>query len=143
GPLRARLEHRVRDEGLDVRFLGHRGDVPELMRAADAVVLPSVWEARSLVAQEALRAGVPLVATAVGGVPELVGDAALLVPFGDEAAFAAAVGRVLDEDGLAATLVERGRARVRGWPDVADTVDQVAAVYRELAGRRPRRPQDR
>lgn len=143
GPMRAELEHRVRDEGLDVTFLGHRRDVPDLLRAADAVVLPSVWEARSLAAQEALRAGVPLVATAVGGVPELVGDAALLVPSGDEAAFAAAVNRVLDEDGLAATLVERGRARARTWPDVADTVDQVVGVYRELSGRRSRRRPDR
>lgn len=134
GPLQAGLEHRVRDEGLAVTFLGHRNDVPDLLRAADAVVLPSVWEARSLVAQEALRAGVPLVATAVGGVPELVGDAALLVPFGDEAVLAAAVERVLDEDGLAATLVARGRERARTWPDVADTVDQLVAVYRELSG---------
>lgn len=140
GPLLPELEHRVRDEGLDVVFLGHRHDVPDLMRAADAVVLPSVWEARSLVAQEALRAGTPLVATAVGGVPELVGAAALLVPSGDEAAFAGAVARVLDEPGLAGTLAERGRSQARAWPDVSDTVDQVVGVYRELS--EPRRRTD-
>src|SRR5690606_12665562 len=96
-------------------------------------VLPSVWEARSLVAQEALRAGVPLVATAVGGVPELVGDAALLVPFGDARLLAHSVERVLDEPGLAESLVRAGHEQARTWPDVDDTVDLVTAVYRELA----------
>ncbi|MDP9396228.1 MAG: glycosyltransferase family 4 protein, partial [Actinomycetota bacterium] len=86
GPLRASLERRIHVEGLPVRLLGHREDVADLLAAADVVVLTSDWEARALVAQEALRAGVPLVATAVGGVPELVGDAAELVRPGRPAA---------------------------------------------------------
>lgn len=134
GPLLSELERRARHERLEVVFLGHRHDVANLLKAADVFVLPSVWEARSLVAQEALRAGVPLVATAVGGVPELVGDAALLVPFGDAALLARTVERALDEPGLAETLVEAGAEQARTWPDVDDTVDQVVAVYQELLG---------
>ncbi|MEC4021014.1 glycosyltransferase, partial [Streptomyces sp. H27-D2] len=81
GSLRAELRRRIETEQLPVVMLGRRDDVPELLAAADLVVLPSRWEARSLIAQEALRAGVPLVATDVGGTHELVGAAAELVPY--------------------------------------------------------------
>src|SRR5439155_1128141 len=63
-----------------VLLLGYRDDVSDLLGAADLAVVTSIWEARQLFAQEALRAGVPLVATSVGGLPELVGEAAVLVP---------------------------------------------------------------
>jgi glycosyltransferase involved in cell wall biosynthesis len=115
-----------------VRWLGRRDDVADLLAAADVVVLPSVWEARSLTAQEALRAGRPLVATAVGGVPELVGDGAVLVPPGDAVALAAAVRRLLDDPAEAAAVAARGLAVAQGWPAEEDTVAQVAAVYAEL-----------
>lgn len=130
GPLRADLEARAPQ----VRWLGRRDDVADLYAAADVVVLPSVWEARSLTAQEALRAGRPLVATAVGGLPGLVGDGALFVPPGDPTALAAAVRRLLDDPAEAAALAERGRAVAAAWPDEAATAEQVAAVYRELLG---------
>jgi glycosyltransferase involved in cell wall biosynthesis len=116
----------------DVRWLGRREDVADLLAAADVVVLPSRWEARSLTAQEALRAGRPLVATAVGGVPDLVGDGAVLVPPGEPAALGAAVRRLLDDPAEAAAVAARGSAVAAGWPDEADTVEQVAAVYAEL-----------
>ena len=88
GPLRAELQRRIEDEELPVRLVGRRDDVPELLAAADLALLPSRWESRSVLAQEALHARVPLVATEVGGVPELVGDAAELVPYGDAEALA-------------------------------------------------------
>lgn len=138
GPLRAEIAARVAEQGLPVRLLGPRGDVADLLRAADVVALPSRWEARSLVAQEALRAGRPLVATAVGGTPELVGDAAMLVPPGDPAALERAVARVLDEPGLAARMARDGQARAATFPTGDDTVDQIAAVYRELLAREQR-----
>ncbi|MEX2290852.1 MAG: glycosyltransferase family 4 protein [Mycobacteriales bacterium] len=128
GPLRAELERAAPS----VRWLGRRDDVADLLAAADVVVLPSVWEARSLTAQEALRAGRPLVASAVGGVPDLVGNGALLVPPRDPAALAAAVRRLLDDPAEAAAVAARGRAVAAGWPDEADTVAQVAGVYTEL-----------
>ena len=127
GPLREELAAAAPD----VRWLGRRTDVADLLAAADVVVLPSVWEARSLTAQEALRAGRPLVSTAVGGVPCLVGDGAVLVPPGDVAALAAAVRRLLDDPVEAAAVAARGLAVAATWPDEDDTVDQIAAVYAE------------
>lgn len=128
GPLRAELAVAAPT----VRWLGRRDDVADLLAAATVVVLPSVWEARSLTAQEALRAGRPLVATAVGGLPDLVQDGALLVPPGDATALAAAVRRLLDDPSEAAALAARGRAVSATWPTEEDTADQVAAVYAEL-----------
>ena len=91
--------------GVDVVFLGHRDDVPALLAAAAVFVLPSRWEGQPLVLQEALRAGTPVVATRVGGIPGLAGDdAAVLVPPGDAPALAAAVRSVLTDPPLAARL---------------------------------------
>jgi glycosyltransferase involved in cell wall biosynthesis len=128
GPLRAELEERAPQ----VAWLGRRDDVADLYAAADVVVLPSVWEARSLTAQEALRAGRPLVATDVGAIPALVGDGAVLVPPGDAVALGTAVRRLLDHPDEARALAARGAAVAAGWPDEADTLAQVAAVYTEL-----------
>lgn len=126
------LEPVLRAQAPDVHWLGRRDDVADLLAAADVVVLPSVWEARSLTAQEALRAGRPLVASAVGDLPELVGDGAVLVPPGDPAALAAAVRRLLDDPAEAAAVGERGRAVAASWPTEQDTVEQVLGVYRGL-----------
>lgn len=128
GPLAAELKAAAPQ----VRWLGRRDDVADLLAAADVVVLPSVWEARSLTAQEALRAGRPLVATAVGAVPDLVGDGAVLVPPGDPAALGKAVRQLLDHPDEAAALAARGLAVATGWPDEHDTVAQVAAVYADV-----------
>ncbi|MFD8483791.1 glycosyltransferase family 4 protein [Kitasatospora sp. NPDC059673] len=136
GPERPALAERVRVEKLPVEVLGHRTDIPELLAAADLVVLSSRWEARSLVAQEAMRAGVPVVATAVGGVPELVGDAAVLVPFADPRALGGAVRELLADDKRCAELADAGRAQARTWPDEAATVAQVLSIYDELVQRR-------
>ncbi len=135
GPERDRLRARIDSARLPVQLLGHRSDIHDLLGAADVAVLTSRWEARALVAQEALRAGVPLVATAVGGVPELVADAALLVPPGDAAAVAEGVSAVLDDPVLAERLRVVGRERAATWPDEDDTVAQVSAVYHEVMRR--------
>ena len=88
GPLqRAELAARVAPERLRAsRCSGRQDDVASLLGAADLALLTSTWEARALVAQEALLAGVPLVSTRVGGIPELVGDAAVLVDLDDDRA---------------------------------------------------------
>jgi glycosyltransferase involved in cell wall biosynthesis len=132
GPDRAALQRRIDTEGLPVRLLGRRDDVPGLLAVADVAVLSSRWEARSVLAQEALHAGVPLVATAVGGVPELVGDAAELVPYGDPDALADAVLRLLDDPARRAELTAAGRERTAEWPTEDDTVAHVLSVYDEL-----------
>ncbi len=134
GPLDAELSARIAAERLPVTLLGRRTDVADLLAAADLAVLPSRWEARSLTAQEALRAGTPLVAARTGGLPELLGDAAELVPPGDAAALAAAVDALLGDPGRAAALAAAGRERAAGWPDEAATARQLVAVYRELLG---------
>ncbi|WP_051969496.1 glycosyltransferase family 4 protein [Kitasatospora azatica] len=135
GPEAAELRERIAAEQLPVRLLGHRTDVPGLLAAADAVVISSRWEARSAVAQEALRAGVPLVATAVGGIPELVGDAAVLVPGGDPAALGRAVRELLADPERRAALVKAGPVQAETWPDEAATVAQVLSTYDELTNR--------
>ncbi|MFD3550472.1 glycosyltransferase family 4 protein [Streptomyces sp. NPDC058655] len=135
GPLRAELSRRIEAEGLPVRLLGRRRDAAHLMAAADVAVLPSRWEGRAPLAQEALRAGVPLVATSVGGVPELVGEGAALVPYGDPAALADAVAELLRDGARRAALAEAGRAQAATWPSEDDTVAQVLSVYDELVER--------
>ncbi|RZU31611.1 glycosyltransferase family 4 protein [Blastococcus saxobsidens] len=141
GPSHDELATRVQRELLPVTLLGRRDDVADLLGAADLCVLPSRWEARSLTAQEALRAGTPLVATRVGGLPELLGDAAELVPAGDAVALAEAVVRVLCDSAHAAELAEAGLRQAATWPDEEATAAQLAELYRELleAPARPRR----
>ena len=133
GPLRAELTASAAPLGAAVRFLGHRADVPALLAAADVFVLPSVWEGQPLILQEAVRAGRPIVATRVGGIPDLTGeDGALLIPPGDPAALAAAVRRVLTSPSLARRLADAALARARTLPSENDAVDAAIAVYRHL-----------
>jgi len=141
GPLEAGLKSQAARLGLDARFPGHRDDVPALLAAAAVFVLPSVWEGQPLILQEALRAGVPVVATRAGGTPELTGeDAALLVPAGDAGRLAAAVRSVLTDDVLAARLRRAAAARGRALPDADDAVSAALSEYGRLAGSRPRQP---
>ncbi|CAG7657462.1 glycosyltransferase family 4 protein [Actinacidiphila bryophytorum] len=132
GGQRAALERRIEAGRLPVLLLGRRDDIPDLLAAADLVVLPSRWEARALIAQEALHAGVPLVATDVGGMRELVGDAAVLVPYGDPGALAAAVTSLLADPDRRAALSIAGRAQAATWPTEDDTVAQILSIYDEL-----------
>ncbi|MEU1968596.1 glycosyltransferase family 4 protein [Micromonospora sediminicola] len=132
GPAYLPLAARISAARAPVTLLGHRTDVADLLAGADLAVVTSDWEARQLFAQEALRAGVPLVATAVGGLPELVGDAAVLVPPGDVDAVDAAVRELLDDAPRRAELSRRGTARAATWPTEADTVAALAALYAEL-----------
>lgn len=132
GPERAALQRRIEGEGLPVRLAGRRDDVPQMLAAADLVVLPSSWESRSVLAQEALHARVPLVATAVGGIPELVGDAATLVPYGDAEALATAVARLLADPALRERFKDKGTAQAATWPTEDETVTQVLSIYDEL-----------
>jgi glycosyltransferase involved in cell wall biosynthesis len=134
GPEYVPLAGRILTSGAPVTLAGHRTDVPDLLGAADLAVVTSDWEARQLFAQEALRAGVPLLATAVGGLPELIGSAAEFVPPNDLDAFDAATRRLLDDPRARADLARRGLERAAAWPTEAETAARVAAVYDELTG---------
>jgi glycosyltransferase involved in cell wall biosynthesis len=130
GPLEADLKSQAAALHLDARFAGQRGDVPALLAAAAVFVLPSVWEGQPLILQEALRAGVPVVATRVGGTPELTGeDAALLVPPGDPDRLAAAVRAVLTDPLLAARMRQAALDRARALPSPDDAVASALAEY--------------
>lgn len=160
GPSHDELAARIAATGAPVTLLGHRSDVADLLGAADLAVVTSQWEARQLFAQEALRAGVPLVTTAVGGLPALVGDAAVLVPVpagstrpsgpgnpagnakpaggpaGTDArlvdAIDDAVRALLGDEERRAELAGRGPRQAATWPTEDDTLAQVLAVYAEL-----------
>ena len=134
GPLAAGLESRAAARGLTVRFTGQRADVPALLAAADVFVLPSVWEGQPLILQEALRAGVPIVAARVGGIPELTGeDAAVLVRQGDAQDLADAVRAVLGDAALAARLRKAAAGRARDLPGEDAAVAAALAEYRHVA----------
>ena len=138
GPDRAALQRRIDAESLPVRLLGRRDDAFQLLAGADVALLSSRWEGRSLLAQEALLEGVPLIATSVGGVPELVGRGALLIPYGDPDALASGVAGLLADPDRRIRLTSAGRARATTWPTEQTTVAQVLSVYDELAPARTR-----
>ncbi|WP_327314094.1 glycosyltransferase family 4 protein [Streptomyces sp. NBC_01235] len=137
GPQRAELQRRIEDEDLPIRLLGRREDVSELLAAADLALLPGGGESRSVLAQEALHARVPLVAALAGGIRELVGDAAELVPPDDAQAFAAAVVRLLGDPERCELLRDMGTRQAATWPTEDETVAQVLSVYDELTQPRP------
>jgi glycosyltransferase involved in cell wall biosynthesis/8-oxo-dGTP pyrophosphatase MutT (NUDIX family) len=132
GPLSARLRSQAARLGLDARFPGHRDDLPALLARAAVVVLPSLWEGQPLVLQEALRAGVPVVASRAGGIPDLTGDAAVLVPPGDAVRLGQAVRSVLADPVLSARLRERARERAAMLASQDDALTEALACYAEL-----------
>jgi glycosyltransferase involved in cell wall biosynthesis len=137
GPLAAGLRAQASQADADVLFLGAREDVPALLAIADVVIVPSRWEARALILQEAMRSGRPIVATNVGGTPELTGDdCAVLVQPEDPAALAAAVLRVLDDPVLAARLGQTASARSASFPTQKDGVNAAVSLYGQLANGR-------
>ncbi|GII96591.1 glycosyltransferase family 4 protein [Sinosporangium siamense] len=136
GPLRGALEERIDREGLPVRLLGARNDVADLLSVAHAVVVPSRWEGQPLSVQEALRAGCPIVATAVGGLPAMVGDAGTLVAYGDVAAMRGAVREVLADAERRERLAAAARVRGRELPGEAEALALVFIVYTECTGGR-------
>ena len=135
GPLEAELRAQAVALGLTVEFAGLRTDVPRLLAAAAVFVLPSWWEGQPLALQEALRAGVPIVATTVGGTPALVGeDAAVLIPPGDPERLAGAVRAVLTDPALAGRLRAAAANRAQGLPTEADAVAAALAEYDLVTG---------
>lgn len=136
GPQRMLLE-RFRDDvriSDRVRLLGHRSDVPGLMRHIDLLWVASSFEGMSNVIMEAMAAAVPVVATDIPGNRELVhhGQTGYLVPVGDRPAFAKYANQLFDDLSLAQRLGEAGRQRMLCKFSVEKMVQAHAALYREL-----------
>jgi glycosyltransferase involved in cell wall biosynthesis len=146
GTLRAELEQLAEQLGIGnrVRFLGALDDVGPLLAAADAVVLPSLWEGLPLVLLEAMVRSRPVVATAVGGVPEAIEDGVhgALVPPGDAFALADELERFHRKTERAGRLGRAAGERVRRdflWQAVAEGFE---AVYDDVLGLAAFSPQD-
>ena len=137
GPLRASLEHEAAELGVAdaMDFLGERRDVDAVLRSLDVLVLTSWHEGTPLAVLEAMATGVPVAATDVGGVPELVRhrETGLLFPAGDEGGGAAAVLALLEDGAWRRRLGAAARSLVLtrfGW---AEHVRAVTALWQDLA----------
>lgn len=132
GPLRAEVEQLAAGCGLerDLMFLGERSDATRLMQAADFLVLPSHFEGLSNSLLEAMAAGCPVIASAVGGSPELIEheQTGLLFPANDPAALALQVARIAGEP-LRSTLSRQGRDDVNRTYAISMLVEATVAVY--------------
>jgi glycosyltransferase involved in cell wall biosynthesis len=119
-----------------VRFLGHVQDTPALYAGSSMCVLPSLTEGISLVLLEAMARGLPVVATAVGGNPEVVLDrqTGLLAPAGDPGALALAIARLRADRPMAHAMGAAGRRRVEAHFDVRRMVGEYEALYRGIGG---------
>ena len=118
-----------------VRFLGFRRDAADVMTAADVVVLPSVAEAFGLVVAEAIYLGKPVVATRVGGIPEIVEDGVdgVLVPPADPRSLAAALAPLIDDADRRERIGGAGIARVRRQFSFETMIKDYEAIYEALA----------
>ncbi|HLQ65838.1 MAG TPA: glycosyltransferase [Candidatus Limnocylindrales bacterium] len=143
GDLRSALlaEHGSLGLGDRVRFLGFREDVVTLLRASDLFVLSSYLEGLGTSILDAMAAGLPVVATRVGGIPEAVADGVtgFLVPPLDPPALAEALARLADDAALRASLGERGRAAARQF-DADRTAALTRSLYQLLLEEPPRQP---
>ncbi len=133
GPLLAALS-----PGLppNVRLLGFLADIRPLLRAADVLAVPSRREGQGIAALEAMAAGVPLAASAVGGLAEMLsdGETALLVPPGDPAALAVALSRLQSDARLRRNLAASALALAQARYALPGMLETLTALYREVAG---------
>jgi glycosyltransferase involved in cell wall biosynthesis len=136
GDAKQELEDHARQLGLGRRivFTGFRRDVPDLLSEAAVSVLPSLSEGTSNTLLESMAAGIPVVATRVGGNPEVVQDgiSGLLVPPRDSAALAAAVALVLEDQSLASRLGLAGMRRVSELFSIEGSVHATENLYQRL-----------
>ena len=136
GPEREALEALIQDLALDgsVHLLGLRTDVPDVLRTVDIAVCCSTSEGSPLSVMEYMQAGLAVVATAVGGVPDLIepGVHGLLVPPDDPPALAAALAELLAEPDRARAMGDRGRERQRAEFDIDVLVGRLETLYLEL-----------
>lgn len=138
GPLFAQAKSKAIQLQLDdrVEFCGSRHDVAALLRQADIFVLASRWEGLPLTILEAMRAGLPVVASDVGGVSEAVfdGETGFTVPHGDPLLFSKALQQLLDDPALARRFGEAGQQKFMQQFTFANMLQQTLSLYQKLAG---------
>jgi L-malate glycosyltransferase len=138
GPERQRLAERADRDDLagSVRITGYRSDVRALLPAADVYASSSISEGVSITILEAMATGIPVVATAVGGTPEIMSDGSdgILVPSRDPARMAAAILSLADDHRRRRALAAAARRRLEAWFTIDRMVDDYARSYRGLAG---------
>ncbi len=136
GPDRAAVLARAAALGLgaEVELLGERVDLPAVLREADLFLLPSETESFGLAALEAMASGVPVIASAVGGLPEVIpdGEVGFLCPLGDVEAMAAAARRLFDDPPLHARLRAAARRLAETRYRIEPAVERYIAVYRRV-----------
>ena len=136
GPLRAQLESEATQAGLtgSVRFLGWRDDVPQLLAACDLFLMPSLWEGFGLVLLEAMAQGLPVVASRVSAIPEIVvaGETGLLAPPRDVPALREALLTLLRDPPLARHMGLMGMERLKTHFSEQRMLDETLALYHEL-----------
>jgi sugar transferase (PEP-CTERM/EpsH1 system associated) len=136
GPERGRIEEEIRQRSLtgQVLFLGQRGDVARLLQAADVFLLTSISEGIPLTVIEAMSAGLPVVATRVGGVGEIVqeGTTGLLAASGDDRALADHVLRVAADPALRRDMGQRGRERAHALFSEQQMHAGYVQLYQEM-----------
>jgi glycosyltransferase involved in cell wall biosynthesis len=136
GPGRIALENQIREHGLEdhVRLTGWRRDVLQIMASADVVAQPTLQEAFSQVMAEALWMGRALVITPVGGVADIIrnGENGVVVPFGDEAALAATIHQLAQDDSRRRSLGRNGRAFAERTLDIRRVIPRHERVYAEV-----------
>ena len=132
GEERSTILQRAEDIGREkVIVTGRRTDIAELLTAVDVLALTSLNEGLGRVMVEAMAAGVPVVATAVGGVPEILGGAGVLVPPREPDALAGAILNILKHERFKTELKENGRARAERY-SIEATVDTLEGLYNEI-----------
>jgi len=140
GPDQAALRQLASGLSLDrhVAFLGVRPDVPEVLRAADVLAVPSLHEGFGLVLIEALATGVPVVASRTGPIPEIIDDgvSGLLVPVGDPPALAEAIRSLLTDEARWRSLSLQGRREVEARFDIQAMLSALERLYREMVAER-------
>ena len=138
GPLYDSLQAYISEVGISdlVWMAGDRDDIPELMQLMDIFVLPSLAEGISNTVLEAMATGLPVIATNVGGNPELINDGenGRLITVGDGQSLASAIGDLIDDSDVRNQMGQNGLHRVRSTFNWPKTVNEYLSVYDELLG---------
>ena len=135
GRMRNELEEFVssRNLGRNIRFLGYRNDIPELLKVMDVVVVPSLQESFGMVPVEAMAMKIPVIATRVGGLVEVIedGKTGILVPPGDVGSLCMAIKQLIENPEMRKEMGEAGKKRVEEKFDILVNVRKTEQLYLE------------